>query len=163
MTTIQFYHLTTTSLERALPKLLEKALSGGLRVLVRTASEESAERLSQLLWTYDPNSFLPHGTAKDGHSEAQPIYLTAREENPNAARVLCLSEGVTPADFDGFDKVLDLFDGQDEAAVTAARVRWKHWEQAGYGLAYFKQTAQGGWEKVMEKPASSTVGVEQAA
>src|SRR5437870_3857428 len=74
-TKVQFYHLTATPLERALPKLLEKALAGGFRVLLVAESEERIEQLNQLLWTYDPGSFLAHGSRKDGHAEEQPILL----------------------------------------------------------------------------------------
>ncbi len=77
MTAIQFYHLTATPLERALPKLLEKALAGGFRALLVAPSDERVEQLNQLLWTYDPNSFLPHGSVKDGHVDEQPILLVS--------------------------------------------------------------------------------------
>ena len=38
MTEINFYHLTFSPLERALPKLLERTLEGGKRALVLAAS-----------------------------------------------------------------------------------------------------------------------------
>ena len=79
MTTIQFYHLTATPLERALPKLLEKAYGGGFTTLLVADSEEYVEHLNQLLWTYDPGSFLPHGSVKDGNVEQQPILLVTAE------------------------------------------------------------------------------------
>jgi very-short-patch-repair endonuclease/DNA polymerase IIIc chi subunit len=75
MTTIQFYHLLSTPLERALPKLLEKAFAGGFKTLLVADSDEHIEQLNQLLWTYDPNSFLPHGSVADGQAERQPILL----------------------------------------------------------------------------------------
>jgi len=75
MTTIQFYHLTATPLERALPKLMEKAVAGGFKTLLLAESDERMEQLNQLLWTYDPGSFLPHGSMKDGHAEQQPILI----------------------------------------------------------------------------------------
>ena len=82
MTTIQFYHLITTPLERALPKLLEKAVAGGYKVLLVTSSDEQVEHLNQMLWTYDPGSFLPHGSVKNGNVEKQPILITTLDSLP---------------------------------------------------------------------------------
>ena len=88
MSEIRFYHLQRASLEDTLPVILERAYGRGDRILVMTGSSERAEALASHLWTYKPDSFLPHGTAKDGAAAEQPIYLTAEAENPNAAKLL---------------------------------------------------------------------------
>ncbi len=80
MTAIQFYHLTATPLERALPKLLEKAYGGGFKILLVAESDERVEQLNHLLWTYAQLSFLPHGSAKDGNVEKQPILLITNDK-----------------------------------------------------------------------------------
>ena len=147
MTEIGFYHLTRSPLERALPKLLEKVLASGARAVVRAGSAERAEALSALLWTYDPNSFLPHGSARDGHAESQPVWLTHEDETPNGAGVLVLTDGAVAADVGEFDRCLDLFDGTDPDAVAAARERWKTHKAAGHGVTYWAQNEAGGWEK----------------
>ncbi len=147
MTEIGFYHLKRSSLERALPSLLEKALERGLRAIVRAGSDERAEALNALLWTYRQRSFLPHGSARDGFAGLQPVYLTAKEENPNRASVLFLVDGAEPGNIGDFEKCLDLFDGNDETQVAAARGRWKAWEEAGHALTYWRQSEAGAWEK----------------
>ena len=147
-TEIQFYHLMSTPLERALPKLLEKALAGGHRALVLAANEDTAEMLNNALWTYDPNSFLPHGTKKDGYVEQQPIYITHQVEAPNSPDLLVVTDGSAIDDLGELKKVLDIFDGADEQAVAAARKRWAAYKDAGHPLKYIRQTATGGWEQV---------------
>jgi len=147
MTEIGFYHLTRSPLERALPKLLEKVLASGARAVVRAGSAERAEALSALLWTYDPNSFLPHGCARDGHAAAQPIWLTHEDEAPNGASVLLLTDGATAAHMADFARCLVLFDGNDPDAVAAARERWTAHKAAGHGVTYWAQNEAGGWEK----------------
>lgn len=144
-TSIQFYHLLHTPLERALPKLLERVLAQGSRALIRTENEARSEALCERLWTFDPNSFLPHGTAKDGRAEEQPVYLTAARDNPNHADILILTDGSTAEDASSFTKVLDMFDGSDDAAVTAARARWAAYKESGHTLIYNKQQPNGGW------------------
>lgn len=109
-------------------------------------SSERVDHLNQLLWTYDDASFLPHGSARDGNAERQPIFLTASEANPNHAGMLVLVDGARAEDVDGFQRICDLFDGNDAAAVEAARQRWREAKAAGHGLTYWEQT-QSGWVK----------------
>src|SRR5947208_7477075 len=110
-------------LERALPKLLERACAQGHRVVVRAASPERVEHLSAALWTYEEAAFLPHGSVRDGHAEAQPIWLTHGGENPNGASILMLVDGVEAEDLQSYSRCADLFDGSNADAVEAARGR----------------------------------------
>lgn len=150
MTEIGFYHLTRTPLERALPKLLEKVLGAGKRAVVRVGSDERVAFLNGALWTYDSASFLPHGTAKEGEALDQPIWLTADEENPNGAQILVLTDGAEAADVDAFERCLEMFDGREQQAVEAARVRWRAYTDAGHSLTYWQQSDRGGWEQKAE-------------
>ncbi len=147
MTDISFYHLLHTPLERALPKLLEKVLQSGARAVVRTGSSDRAEAVSGALWTFDPASFLPHGTVRDGSPEEQPIWVTPDDENPNGANILVLADGMRASGFDGYDRCLEMFDGRDEAAVAEARARWRKYKADGHTLTYWQQTESGGWGK----------------
>ena len=147
MSEIRFYHLQRASLEDTLPVILERALGRGERTLVMAGSPERVEALAAHLWSYKPESFLPHGTAKDGFAGAQPIYLTAEAENPNAASLLILCDGATRIDCGDFPLVCEMFDGNDEIAVAAARERWKAYKEAGHKLIYFQQSPAGKWEE----------------
>lgn len=147
MTEVSFYHLQRQSLTEALPRLLARVLASGLRAVVFCGTRERIDALDQMLWTYDPASFLPHGTEGGPEAERQPVYLTNVEENPNAATVLVVVDGGAPAYIGRFDRCLDMFDGNDDAALEAARERWRHYKEAGYTLTYWQQTEAGGWEK----------------
>jgi len=143
---IGFYHLMSTSLERALPRLLERAWSQGHRIVVRAASPERVEHLDTALWTYDDGGFLPHGSARDGNPAMQPIWLTDRDENPNGASMVVLVDGVEAQDLERFARCADLFDGDDAGAVEAARGRWRRARESGHNMTYWQQTATG-WER----------------
>ena len=149
MTEVGFYHLQAMPLERALPKLLEKALERGMRALVVAGSRERAAQLDELLWTYDPASFLPHGGA-GLDPERQPVWLAEDDANLNRAGLLVLIDGQSSERLASFERAIDLFDGRDQAAVVAARERWQACKQAGHRLSYWQQTRQGGWEKKAE-------------
>lgn len=146
MTDIGFYHLTRTPLERALPRLLEKVVAAGMRAVVVAGSADRVEALNGALWTYDPGSFLPHGSARDGNAADQPIWLTDADDNPNAATMLVLVDGATSPRLAAYQRCLDLFDGNDPDAVAAARARWTAAKAAGHGLTYWQQTESGGWQ-----------------
>jgi DNA polymerase-3 subunit chi len=146
MAEIGFYHLLSMPLERALPRLLERACSQGHRIVIRAASSERVEHLSALLWTYDDTSFLPHGSARDGNPASQPIWLSDQAENPNRASMLILVDGVDAEDLGAFPRCADLFDGNDPTAVEAARQRWRRAQADGHTLTYWQQT-EAGWEK----------------
>ena len=143
---IGFYHLLTTPLDRALPRLLERARAQGYRVVVRAASADRLDHLNAVLWTYDESSFLPHGSARDGNAANQPIWLTDGDDNPNAATMLVLVDGAEPGDLTQYARIADLFDGSDADAVEAARDRWRRAKAAGHTLTYWQQTGAG-WEK----------------
>ncbi len=147
ITRVGFYHLTHTALDRALPRLVERAYAAGHRILVMAGSEERVAHLDALLWTFDPAAWLPHGTRRDGDAGAQPIFLTERDENPNRADMLVLLDGVSASGVEGYARCALLFDGNDAQAVARARERWSEWRAAGFALTYHQQTETGGWEE----------------
>ena len=149
MTEVWFYHLTMQPLERVLPVLLEKTVQRGWRGVVQTGAEERLSALDDLLWTYSDESFLAHGTARDGDSEIMPVYLTAGTENPNGAQARFLVHGADTSALvqDEYERVLILFDGNDDDQLQAARANWKRLKDAGFGVSYWQQSESGGWDK----------------
>lgn len=147
MTEISFYHLTARPLEWALPKLLERTLETGARAVVMAGSEARVEALNAHLWTYESNSWLPHGGEKDGNASEQPIWLTTADEVPNGAGFLFLTDGAVSDRVADFTRVFELFDGRDDEAVRAARGRWKTYTEAGHALSYWRQDESGRWSK----------------
>ena len=152
MTEVRFYHLERRKLEDALPSLLEQALEEGERVVVEAPSIELIEALDERLWTYSDESFLPHGLARDGEPQTQPILLTTEAENPNKAawRVLIggaralpiLNEAsLAPA------RLILLFDGADVEARAAARAQWAEVKAAGFTPTYWREGDTGHWEQ----------------
>ncbi len=147
MTDIRFYHMITKRLEQALPELLAKAITVQPRIVVKAGSRERIETLDSLLWTYDAGSFLPHGYIRDGNEAEQPIWLTTEDDNPNGAQMLVLADGATSLHVRDYTLCCELFDGNDEAAVKAARARWSAYKADGHELTYFQQDEQGRWVK----------------
>lgn len=146
---VLFYHLTRRPLEQALPDLLGRCLERQWRAVVKCPSAERVKALNEHLWTFRRDAFLPHGSREDGFVDQQPIYLTETDDRPNGAQVLFLIEGTDTDLHQEFVRVCDLFDGQDEGAVAAARDRWKAAKAKGLKLTYWQQ-GERGWEKKAE-------------
>ncbi len=115
---VNFYHLADHPLERVLPNICQGLLSGGERVLV-VAEEGLLDRLDEQLWTYAPDSFLPHGRDR---AEAQPILLSTTTEAANGARNIALADGRWREEALGFDRAYFFF---DTSGLDSARALWR--------------------------------------
>ena len=152
MAEVLFYHLERRTLEDVLPGLVERTLERKWRALIRCESADRAVALDNLLWTYDDQSFLPHAQAGDGEPACQPVLLTTEEDNANGANVLFLVGGAEPPGWNGdrthsFSRIVVLFDGRDPEALAAARRNWPAAKAAQHDVTYWKQSAEGKWEK----------------
>lgn len=144
---VLFYHLERQPLERVLPNLLARTLERGWKAVVQAGSQERLDALDQTLWTYSDDSFLPHGQRKAGYAEEQPVFLTTGPETPNAAGVRFLVDGATTETFNGFVRIVYLFDGADPDALAIARAQWTAAKKAGCAVTYWQQTEEGRWER----------------
>lgn len=147
MTRVDFYHLQQKTLDEVLPKLLQKAYSTGKRIKVKIGTEERVEFINSLLWTYNDESFLPHGSKKDGFANQQPIWLSADIENPNAALFLFLVDGAeeNAETLTQYERVFNIFDGNSAEAVQQARRLWKEYKNSGCEVYYWQQDNVGKW------------------
>ncbi|MBT1155139.1 DNA polymerase III subunit chi [Aminobacter anthyllidis] len=147
MAEVLFYHLTESTLEDALPGLLERSLQRGWKAVVQTGSEERRDALDQHLWTFRDDSFLAHGSDREAHAAEQPVVLTVTEANPNAAEIRFLVDGAVPPDIAPYQRAVFLFDGHDAAQLEGAREHWKTMKTAGHEVTYWQQTPDRRWER----------------
>ncbi len=147
MSEVLFYHMERASLEQTLPALLQRCLERGWRAVVEVGSEERMRHLDSHLWSWDDASFLPHGATAGGHEENQPVYLTTATDNPNGASVRFFVDGASTDSFDGYERIVFLFDGADEEAIATAREAWKAALAAGADATYWRQDERGKWAK----------------
>ncbi len=147
MSDVLFYHLLSTPLEAVLPDLLEKSLAKGWTAVVQTGSAGRVEALNIALWDYKEESFLPHGSSLDGEGADQPIWLTDGSDNPNGAAIRFLVDGAEIEDAGSYERVVYLFNGNDQDQLAHARGRWKVEKAAGHAVTYWAQNEYGKWEK----------------
>ena len=147
MAEVLFYHLTESSLEEALPGLLERSVQRGWRVVVQTGTEERRDALDAHLWTFRDDSFLAHASDSEAFLEEQPILLTTSPDNPNGARIRFLVDGAEPPEIGTYERAVFMFDGHDGGQLETARMHWKSMKAGGHAVTYWQQTADRRWER----------------
>lgn len=140
-----FYHLSRTSLERAVGPLLEKCLERGWRVLAISRDVTRRGVLDEALWTYSDDSFLPHGQVEAAGLDpaVQPILISDKPENVNGAAVALMLDGTQlPVDAP-FERCMVMFDDGDAKCRQVAREQFKAAKDAGLVARYFQQKGNG--------------------
>jgi len=142
---VDFYHLTVTPLERALPQIAEKVLSSGARLLIVAESAAQRQALDRLLWSYASESFMPHGVAGGDNDAGQPILLSDQPTPANGARHIALVDGLWREEALGFERAFHFFDSE---RIIEARTAWKALAtRDGVERRYWKQNDNGRWEQ----------------
>jgi DNA polymerase-3 subunit chi len=142
---VDFYHLTRQPLDRVLPAIAEKVLAAGDRLLIVVADDDERARLDRHLWTYAPESFLPHAQVGAGDDAAQPVLLAPDINAANGAKNVALADGIWRPDALDFARAFHFF---DEERVKDARVAWKLLKGTdGVEPRYWKQNDAGRWEQ----------------
>lgn len=148
MTEVLFYHLQNMTVEHVLPPLLEKSLQRGWRVIVQSTSEERTDALDAHLWAYRDDSFLPHATWRVADVGSQPIVLTVEQGNPNGAQVRFLIDSAAlPTDAEQYQRMVLVFDGDDNEALAAARAAWTESKSRGFDVTYWQADDGGRWQR----------------
>lgn len=130
MTRIDFYHGATDRLETAV-RLCAKAWAHGEPATLFTRKSELADRLDRLMWTRDPNSFLPHCRSNAPLAGETPILICDQLEPIHQDRLLINVDDDPPPGFERFLRLLDITDTQ-ESTRQAARQRLRFYRERGY-------------------------------
>jgi DNA polymerase-3 subunit chi len=140
---VDFYQLSQSSLEEALPALTAKMIEAGARVLVVSADEAQLLRVSEALWAVR-NHFLAHAPAGGPHDARQPILLADSLDAPNGATYLALADGQWREGAESFERVFLLFGA---STIDDARATWRMLgEREGIEKNYWRQEGKG-WVK----------------
>jgi DNA polymerase-3 subunit chi len=134
-----FYHLTVSPLERVLPSIAEKIVAGGQRLVV-VAEPGLLARLDEQLWSYQKDSFLPHGRDR---AERQPILLSTEPEAANGAANIALADGRWRDEALAFARAFYFFDSE---SLEPAREAWRALKtRPEVEARYWKQDERGKW------------------
>lgn len=149
-TEVGFYHCTRAPVLEVAARLAAKAYGSGARMLL-LAAEPALQQLDKLLWTADPDSFLPHAISGVLDDAAQPLLLAplgneALVAPANGARYLLLVDTGLPAGFTAFERVFHLFE-DGGPAHQRARDDWKALADREDVARSYWQQGETGWTK----------------
>jgi DNA polymerase III, chi subunit (EC 2.7.7.7) len=113
-------------------ELARKAFNAGFPTLVLARDTAQAEAIDDLMWSFDPDAYLPHQIAgSDEEDELTPILILAPDTDfPMRPMVINLRDAVVEGDF---ERVLEVVPA-DPAARAPLRERWKQYQARGLDL-----------------------------
>lgn len=139
---VDFYHLSSTPLERALPQICEKVLASGEKLLI-VGETAVLDLLDTHLWSYSREAFLPHGKDSAPAPHTQPVLLSREPAPMNGATHIVLADGVWRDEALAFARIFYFFDG---SSVDNARAAWRDLkDRTGHERRYWKQDERGKW------------------
>ncbi|PNS09247.1 DNA polymerase III subunit chi [Solilutibacter silvestris] len=113
-------------------ELARKAFDANLYTLVLARDGAQAEALDDLLWSFDPDAYIPHQIAGSDDDEDEAVVLIAAPGSDAALRPLVIN--LRDAAVEGtFDRVLEVVPA-DPAARAPLRERWKHYQSRGFDV-----------------------------
>lgn len=99
------------------------------RVFIYTADQQQAELIDELLWQFEPDSFVPHNLSGEGPARGAPIEIGWQAPRQSRQVLINLTEQM-PDFAKRFAQVIEFVPA--EAALKAqARERYKQYRQAG--------------------------------
>ena len=134
MTLVGFYVVQTSDPGQRLrvaARLVDKAFQRGHRVFINATDEAQASELNELLWSFRPASFLPHGLHEQEHSETIAIGWGQEPNNHNDLLINLQLE--IPSFFSRFARVAEVVT-QEPDSLAALRKSWTFYKERGYQL-----------------------------
>jgi DNA polymerase-3 subunit chi len=118
-------------LAQAAGRLAAAHLAQGQRVLILARDQAQARELDQGLWTFEPDSFLPHALAGGPDQDEEPVLIATEAGNPNQAAVLIAAKGLGQMPQAGFAHLIQLLPLEEGPELNACRACYKALKDAG--------------------------------
>ncbi len=113
-------------------ELARRACDSGQPTLVLARDAAQAEELDDLLWSFDPEAYIPHQIAgSDEDDEITPVLIVVPgTDTPPRPMAINLRDDAWTADC---ERVLEVVPA-DPAARDPLRERWKQYKALGYDV-----------------------------
>lgn len=118
---------------RLVCELARKANDAGMPTLILARDLAQAEALDDLLWSFDPDAFIPHQIAGSEDDEEEAMVLIAAPEHPADPRPMVINLRDAPW-LEACERVLEVVPA-DPSAREPLRERWRQYKEAGYALS----------------------------
>ncbi|MGL4474956.1 MAG: DNA polymerase III subunit chi [Shewanella sp.] len=103
-------------------------------VYIHCQDQAQAFAIDELLWQFEPNSFVPHNLKGEGPHNGAPVEIGFDRLGPNKSRHLLINlADLCPSFAVNFSQIID-FVASDNAMKAIARERYKQYRQLGITL-----------------------------
>jgi len=114
-------------------RLVSKAYKQGQNIYIHTDSSEQADQMNQALWSFRPESFIPHTLVDSKGSNDSQILIGHDSSPPRLMDLLINLATEQPLFFSQFERVAE-FVNDDGDIKASARKRYQFYKQRGYHL-----------------------------
>ena len=113
-------------------ELAKRGYAANLSILVLARDAAQAEAIDDLMWSFDPDEYLPHQIAgmDEGDDDTPILIATPDMDIPARPMLINLRDGAPNG---SFDRVLEVVPA-DPSARGPLRERWKHYQSLGFDL-----------------------------
>ena len=113
-------------------ELAKRGYAANLSILVLARDAAQAEAIDDLMWSFDPDEYLPHQIAgmDEGDDDTPILIATPDMDIPARPMLINLRDGAPNG---SFDRVLEVVPA-DPAAREPLRDRWRQYKAANYTL-----------------------------
>lgn len=140
MPKINFYIIKQTQQAELLffvCRLTEKIYSQGHKIYIHTESSEMAETLDDLLWSFRPESFLPHEIMNSNDEDTPPIIIGFGNEHIGEKDVLINLATEVPVFHGDFQRIAEIV-RNEESCKQLGREHWSFYKSKNYSLEMTK-------------------------
>lgn len=114
-------------------RLLEKAYLKGHRAFVFCNTQQEAEHLDELLWTFKEDSFIPHHLQGEGPEPPPPIQIGWQSEPRGFNDILFNLSSTIPSFYQKFRRIIEIV-SNDPQEKEQSREHYKQYKAQGYEL-----------------------------
>ncbi|MDP3559223.1 MAG: DNA polymerase III subunit chi [Legionellaceae bacterium] len=132
---VDFYLLKASDPCHFFCRFLEKMATLGHSVFLFSADLDFLEMLNDQLWTFKPESFIPHELYVDAQQSAPkaPIVLSTRQPDTRWTDILINYTASIPDFAQQFSRIIEIVP-EEETLKSLARERYKQYQQRNYAV-----------------------------
>jgi len=140
MTEILFVEVTARRMEMRACEIAERTYVRGDRLQIIVADQKQAVRLDDLLWTFRPGSFVPHGLYKGDRDElSPPVVIIIEEEKIPGFEFLLMLDYCKVETVGQFTRAIHLVIADNRERLEASRRYWTLLKDGGFSLRHQKR------------------------
>ncbi len=140
MTRIDFYILNENARHDRFflsCRITEKAWHQKHRIMIQTDSGQEARHMSQLLWTFRDQSFIPHELLPQADLKTTPVIIGWDDDAAEECDVLINLATEIPPFFSRFERLIEIVE-KDPAHKQISRDHYRYYQERGYPLTNHK-------------------------